>query len=180
MGHKYSRDDLLAGALELAVAEGLSGLTFGRVANHVGASDRVVVYYFETKDVLISEVVTAMAQRLQDTLATAFERPAADHLGLVRSAWPLLTTDEADTVFALFFEANGLAAAGREPYASLVPGLVQAWLDWVTSVIEGDPEHRRAEAEAAVALVDGLVLLRLVAGGEAADRAARRLGVIAP
>jgi hypothetical protein len=36
---------------------------------------------------------------------------------------------------------------------------------------------QRAEAEAAVALIDGLLLLRLLAGPDAAASAARRLGV---
>lgn len=177
VGHKYTREELLAGALELAASEGLSSLTFGRVAKHLGVSDRIVVYYFESKDVLITEIVMAMGLQLQETLAAAFETPSADHLEMVRAAWPVLSTGGSDAVFALFFEANGLAVAGREPYAGLVPMLVEAWIDWAATFIAGGDDHRRAEAETAVALVDGLLLLRLVAGADAADRAASRLGV---
>lgn len=157
--------------------DGLSRLTFGRVARHLGVSDRVVVYYFENKDVLVSEVVSAMGVELQQRLAAAFEQPAEEHLALVRSAWPVLADSESDRVFGLFFEAHGLAAADLPPYASLVPTLVEAWIEWASAFVVGDDDHRRAEAEAAIALVDGLILLRLVAGPEAAGRAARRLGV---
>ena len=95
----------------------------------------------------------------------------------MRSAWPVLATKDADPFFALFFEANGLAAAGREPYRTLVPALVQAWIDWAATFVEGTAKQRRSEAEAAIALLDGTLLLRQLAGPAAADRAARKLGI---
>ena len=98
-------------------------------------------------------------------------------LELVRTAWPTLAQPAADAVFALFFEASGLAATGREPYRTLVPQLVDGWIDWASTFITGAPAHRRAEAEAAIAVLDGLLLLRQLAGPDAAARAARRIGI---
>jgi AcrR family transcriptional regulator len=138
----------------------------------------MVVYYFPTKDDLVSEVLLALGARLQETLAPAFAAPAADHLEVVRAAWPVLTRPEAERTFALFFEANGLAVTGREPFATLVAQLVELWLAWVEQLLDGPPAGRRAEAEAAIVLVDGLLLLRQLAGPGAADRAAARLGVV--
>ena len=80
-------------------------------------------------------------------------------------------------MFGLFFEANGLAATGREPYRTVVPALVQAWIDWAATFVDGPAKQRRIEAETAIAMIDGLLLLRQLAGPAAADRAARRLGV---
>ena len=88
---------------------------------------------------------------------------------MVRRAWPLVATPEQDRVFALFFEANGLAAVGREPYATLVPMLVTGWIEWAAQLIEGD--DRDDEAAAAIAMIDGLLLVRYLAGAEAAERA---------
>lgn len=177
MGHKHTREEILAAALESAFADGLSTLSYGRVAKRLGISDRVVVYYFPTKDDLVTAVVVAMGLELQATLAAAFATPRADHRALVRTAWPILATPTADPVFALFFEANGLATAGRDPYRQLVPQLVDGWITWCTEFLDGPPEERRGEAETAIALVDGLILLRLLVGPEAAERAAVRLGV---
>jgi AcrR family transcriptional regulator len=177
MGHKHTKAEILEGALAAALDEGLSQLTFGRLGKRLGISDRIIVYYFPTKEDLISEVVVSMGLQLQETLAAAFSSPAADYSELVRAAWPVLARPEADPIFALFFEANGLATAGRDPYRTLVPQLVELWIDWASNFIEGSSARRRADAEAAIATIDGLLLLRLLAGPDAADRAARRLGI---
>lgn len=177
MGHKHAKAEILEGALAAAFDEGLSQLTFGRLGKRLGISDRIVVYYFPTKDDLVSEVIVALGAKLQVTLAEAFSEAAADHLELLKAAWPTLTTPDADAVFAVFFEANGLAASGREPYRSLVRDLVAIWIEWACDFLDGDPDHRRTEAETAIAVIDGLLLLRQLASPDAAERAAHRLGI---
>lgn len=177
MGYRHTKEEILEAALSAALEEGLSQLTFGRLAKRLGINDRTVVYYFPNKDDLIGEVVVAMGLRLQQTLGKAFTKPAHDHVELARAAWPVLARTEADPIFALFFEANGLAAARRAPYDVLVPQLIELWIDWVTTFLVGTAKARRTEAEAAIAIIDGLLLLRQLAGPEAANRAARRLGI---
>lgn len=177
MGYKHTKQDILEGALAAAVDDGLSQLTFGRLARRLGINDRTVVYYFPTKDDLVTEVVMSMGVQLQLMLGHAFSAPADNHLELARAAWPVLARAEADHLFALFFEANGLAAAHRAPYNTLVPQLIHAWANWLMNFLTGTTKKRRAEAEAAIALVDGLLLLRQLAGPAAAARAAGRLGI---
>lgn len=167
----------MEGALAAALEDGLSQLTFGRLAKRLGISDRIIVYYFPSKDDLVSEVILAMGLQLRQTLVAAFTTPAADHRELMAAAWPVVARPENDRVFALFFEANGLAAVGRDPYRELVPTLVQVWIDWAAEFIEGTPDRRRRQAETAVALLDGLLLLRQLVGPEAGDRAAATLGI---
>lgn len=178
MGHRHTKQEILESALSTALEVGLSQLTFGRVAKAAGTSDRVVVYYFPTKDDLVGEVLFSMGTQLQATLASASSVPVADHLGLMRVFWPAVTTIEADRVFALFFEANGLATVGREPYATLVPQLVTFWVNWAERFIDDTPEVAKVEAETAVAIIDGLLLMRLLSGEDAANRVAVRLGIV--
>ena len=180
MGYRHTKEEILDGALAAAFDEGLSQLTFGRLAKRLGVSDRIVVYYFPTKDDLISEVLVGVGMRLQATLAAALSEPVADHAELVRAVWPVLARPDADPVFALFFEAGGLAAAGREPYQALVPMLVTGWIEWAGGFLRGPASRRQSEAAAAIAMIDGLLLLRQLGGAETADAAARRLGVFGP
>jgi AcrR family transcriptional regulator len=176
VGHKHTKAEILEGALAAALDDGLSQLTFGRLATRLGVSDRIIVYYFPNKAALVREVVVAMGQQLQATLAPAFTTPARGHRELIARAWPVLAQPENDRIFALFFEANGLAAVGREPYTGLVAELVEAWIVWAAALIDDAPERRRAQAETAIAVIDGLYLLRLLGGADAAERAATELG----
>lgn len=175
VGYKYTKGQLRAAALEAATDDGLSELTFGRLARRMGVSDRMIVYYFPTKHDLISEVLLAMGARLQAALADAFTTPARDHVALAKAAWPVLATPEIDPTFALFFEALGLAAGGTEPYRGVAVDLLDGWASWLEGFLEGDVETRRAESESAIAMVDGLLLFRQLAGPEAAERAASRI-----
>ena len=177
MGHKYSREEILDGALQAALAEGLSPLTFGRLARRLGVSDRVIVYYFPSKAELIVSVLTVAADRLQVALARAFTQPASGHIELARAAWPVLATDEVDPLFGLYFEAIGQATAGIEPFVGIAAQLLEGWITWLSGFFAGDPQTRRTEAQATLALLDGLLLMRQLAGGEAADNAATLLGV---
>ncbi|HSP29146.1 MAG TPA: TetR/AcrR family transcriptional regulator [Ilumatobacteraceae bacterium] len=177
MGYRHTKQDILDGALAAALEDGLSQLTFGRLAKRLGINDRTVVYYFPTKDDLITDVVMSMGLQLQTTLGEAFAGPAENHVELARAAWPALARAEVDPIFALFFEANGLAATGRTPFDTLVPQLVDAWIEWLMNFLTGTAKRRRAEAEATIALVDGLLLLRQLAGPASAARAAERLGI---
>ncbi len=176
MGYRHTKEEILDGGLAVAFDDGLSQLTYGRVARKLGISDRVVVYYFPSKEDLVGEVLVGVGMQLQQALEPAFRSPAKDHLQLVKAAWPVMARAEADAVFSLFLEAIGLAASGREPFHTLVPQLVEAWITWAADYIHGTPAQRRAEAETAIALLDGLLLLRQMAGSAAADRAARRIG----
>jgi AcrR family transcriptional regulator len=176
MGYRHTKEEILDGALAVAFDDGLSQLTYGRVAKQLGISDRVVVYYFPSKEDLVGEVLLGVGIQLQQALEPAFRSLARDHLQLVKAAWPVMARSEADAVFSLFLEATGLAASGREPYGTLVPQLVEAWITWAAYYFQGTPARRRVEAETAIALLDGLLLLRQMAGSAAANRAAKRIG----
>ncbi len=168
---------MLGAALAAALDNGLTQLTFGRLATRLGISDRMVVYYFPSKDDLVREVVMSMGLRLQEALAEVLTQRVDDHLDLVRIAWPVLARPDVDPVFALLFEAAGLAASGQEPYRSLMPELFEVWIQWASTFLTGTPSRRRASAEAAIAVLDGLLLLRQLAGPAAAARAAKVVGV---
>jgi len=97
MGHKHSKDDILQGALDAVFDDGLSQLTFGRLAKRLGISDRIIVDYFPTKDDLIAQVMGAVGLQLQLTLADAFTAPAADQC-VARDQTAAVVADDRDLV----------------------------------------------------------------------------------
>ena len=175
LGYKYSKEDILKAALESSLEDGVGGLTFGRVARRMGIADRTVVYYFPTKQVLIQGVIEAHSAHLQRVLAQAFDQPASDCWGLVRAAWPVMSSPEADPVMRLFFEIIGMSIRGVEPFCHVVAPALRAWVGSLEPLLHVPPSRRQAEAEAALAVIDGLLLLHFTAGEDVAARAFERL-----
>jgi hypothetical protein len=144
----------------------------------MGTSDRVIVYYFPSKTTLVSDTLVEIGNQLQEFLALAFTEPASGHQQLAKAAYGVLARDDRDAVFAVYFEALGLASAGVQPFRDLAAALVDGWVGWLSGFFRGTPKHRRAQAEATLALIDGVLLMRQVGGAQAADRAAKALGLM--
>ena len=175
MGYKHSREEILEAAVAEALERGIGPLSFGRVAKRLGVSDRTVVYYFPNKDSLIEAVIGAQTAQFNAVLGPVFEQAARDHTEVLRIAWPVLASDQADPILRLFLETLGLGARGVSPFDQIVPLAIEAWVGMVMQMFDGPEHRRRAEAEAAIAQIDGLLLIRQAAGPDVADRAARVL-----
>ena len=177
MGYRHSSDEILAAAIAVALEAGLEGLTFSKVGSHLDISDRTVVYYFPTKADLVTAVVGALGADMVGLFERAFGSRPLGPADMLKRAWPVLTTPTADRVFALYFQIMGLASAGQAPYVALGRDLVEGWVQWLTPRTLGSTsEVRHRRALATVAQIDGLLLLRQVAGNDAADAAAREVG----
>lgn len=173
---RHSRDELLRAAVATAMNDGIAALTYGAVARRLGISDRMVVYYFPTKTDLSSAVLGELGSRLQQAVAVALDERPVSFEDLLARTWPVLATPASDRIFGLFFQVVGLASDGTEPYRSAVRALVLQWADWLEPrIIAPAGCSRREAALAALARIDGLLLLRRVAGARAANQAAKVL-----
>ncbi len=177
MGYRHSRDDILDAAVEVVLDVGLAGLTFASVSRRLGIADRTVVYYFPTKDDLVSAVLDRTTTQLQQLLSPALGGGAWSEAALLRRSWTALSGSDGDAALRVYFESVGLAVRGREPDRSIADQLVTAWTTWIAGHLTGDAATRTDRAHAIVATLDGLLLIRAVAGQGPADAAARGLGI---
>lgn len=180
MGYRHDRDDMVDAAVQVALDDGLGALTFRAVGRRLELADRTVVYYFPTKDALVSAVLDRMTGQLVTLLAAATgDEPVADAT-LLRFSWGALSEPAAEPAVRVYLESVGLAAQGRQPYRRIVEGLATAWTSWAAERLSGDASTRADRAHAVVATLDGLLLLRVVAGEAAAAAAARGLRLDTP
>jgi AcrR family transcriptional regulator len=153
-------------------------LTYGAVARRLGISDRMVVYYFPTKADLSTAVLGELSRQLQEAVVGAVDAQPVDFESLLARAWPVLATPANDRIFGLFFQVVGLASDGSEPYLSAVRTLVMQWADWLEPrIVVPAGCTRRGAALAALATIDGLLLLRRTAGARAANQAVRAMTI---
>jgi AcrR family transcriptional regulator len=179
VGYRHSAEEILAAAVEETLETGIGALTFKRVAVRLGIPDRMVVYYFPTKDDLVLAVVGELGGRLRLLLGAAFGDERLPVEDLMRRAWPVLARPATDAVLRVYLEIIGLACARQEPFASVAPHLLDGWVDWVAPHVEApSPAAARHRATAAVAQLDGLLIVRALSGARAANDAARALGIL--
>lgn len=168
MGHRHDADELLQAAVDAVLDGGLGELTFGRLGRRIGVADRTLVYYFKNKASLQEKVLGVLAGDLLERLGAAFGEQRRGPGELLRVAYPVLTTEDADRVFALWFEFAGQAASGAEPQRTLATGFMQTWIDWTVERVEAPSRAQaRREALALLATLDGALLMHHLGQAEA-------------
>jgi hypothetical protein len=115
---------------------------------------------------------------LEQLLAPALGDGPSSDAGLLRRSWSALSGPAGEAAASVYLECIGLAVRGREPYRSIAGQLVTGWTAWVAGRLSGPTATRGDRAHAVVATLDGLLLVRAVAGPGAADAAARGLGLV--
>lgn len=178
MGYRHSEEEILDAAVQVALDEGLLGLTYRSVGRSLGIADRTVVYYFPTKDALVLAVLERITEQLQDVLAGALGESRHESAVLVERAWASLVTPDADPSIRILLETFGLAVRGQQPYPEVISGVLCTWTSWVADHLTGEPGTRDARAAAVVATLDGLLFTRALAGDDAAAIAVTGLGLI--
>ncbi|MBU6284159.1 TetR/AcrR family transcriptional regulator [bacterium] len=157
---------IVAGASAYVVAEGLTKLSLRPLAARLGTSDRMLLYYFDSKDELVAEVLQALSADLRAVLAASIPARRVPVRTLVEAADALLARPEMRSSAALCLELLGLAARGADPYATAARSLLADWIDWAETRLSGPPRGRRARAVGAVACIEGILVLRAVGLGE--------------
>jgi AcrR family transcriptional regulator len=172
VARRHNEEALLASAVDAALEGGLSELTFGRLAKRIGIPDRTLVYYFTNKEILFEAVLGALGAKLFEQLAVAFGEKRRPPKDLLRVAYPLLVTSDAEQIFALWFEFAGQAAARQEPQRSLAGPMLELWIDWLADRIDAPTRAKaRTEAVSMIATIDGALLLHHLGHAEAARSA---------
>lgn len=141
------------------IENGVTDIGLRKLAEVAGTSDRMLIYYFETKDALIGQVLQTIVANLAAQLDALLgqEKRTADEL--LTALLALSSTPPFNAVIQLWFEVVGLAARGQEPYAANATAIAVTWLQWIESrLVDGQTE----QALSLFAALEGRLLLKLV------------------
>ncbi|MGW3248806.1 TetR/AcrR family transcriptional regulator [Streptomyces sp. NPDC001070] len=178
------RRELLDRVREYVVGHGLAELSLRPMAKALGTSDRMLLYYFGTKERLVAE---ALAQdtsrpilRFREILAaTGPPRDATGMRRLAEALWEELRTPERSAVLPLYFEIMAAAVLRPERHGPYMRDVVTEWTELVVPLFESlgmSGERSRTEARLMVDASFGLIFASLSDGDqERADAAFRTL-----
>ncbi|MFI6493838.1 TetR/AcrR family transcriptional regulator [Streptomyces sp. NPDC050564] len=166
------RRELLDRVRAYVLENGLSDLSLRPMARSLGTSDRMLLYYFGTKDRLISEALAIDERRplLRGREVLSAVGPSKDAAGLRRfleELWQQFDTPDLHAALPLYFEMMTTSLLHPDRYGPLMRDLLAEWTDLITTLFSGLglPEARaRREATLLVDAVFGLVCAPLATG----------------
>jgi AcrR family transcriptional regulator len=156
------RKALLDAAADHLLAHGLTTVSLRDLADVTGASSRMLVHHFGSKQRLLTRALDEARRRQR----AAFEdrlraQPGQPYATVIAHAWRWLSTEEAQPYLRLFGELHALARQPASPYADFAQRSV---LDWLPVLEEGfladgaDPSEARRSATLTLAVIRGLLL----------------------
>jgi AcrR family transcriptional regulator len=158
------RQELLDAVVADLEREGIGDRSLRDIAATVGTSHRMLIHHFGSRQGLLTEVVRKVESDQRLFLTSLDLDPDEAMVAM----WQRLREPGLWPAERLFYECYARACRGEQPYASLLPGLVDDWLDrtvelgLTASVRPGDERDR---ARLGLAVFRGL-LLDLVATGD--------------
>ena len=163
------RAELLDAVTDYVLQNGLAELSLRPLARAVGASPRMLLYHFGSKEELVASALSEARAREAATVssyhASAADVPLED---LLNTAWRWISARRNEPFLRLFFEVYGLALQDAGRFPGFLEAVVADWLPLVESALRSSgmkPDRARAVAPLVVAVERGL-LLDLLATGE--------------
>lgn len=172
-GRPGQREQFLDGAVQHVLRDGIGTLSLRPVAAALGTSDRMLLYYFGSRDALLSAILDRVGTSLMSGLTTALPHGRMKPDRLVAAMWTQAADPVSEPILRLYLEILGLASARREPFESAAAQVGAQWLAWAQDRVDVDPECREDTAAGVLAVFDGLLMMRYGMGVEESEGAAR-------
>lgn len=140
------RKALLDAATDHLLAHGLARVSLRQLADATGASSRMLVHHFGSKDGLLTSALGEARRRQRAAFENRLRlRPGRPYPRVLADAWRWFSSEEAQPYLRLFGELHALARQPASPYAEFAQRSV---LDWLPVLEEGFLADGAGSAEA--------------------------------
>ncbi len=153
------RAQIVQAAFELIATRGLEGLRFADVARAVGINNGTLLYYFASKDALITAVGDYVVDQYRQTGGGKTRPDEVPRTALADLRWEFTDASARlrDAVGIVYLEL--LARAQRDPaVAALLADIDAAWRAWLAQLLEAGRQDGSLRADLDVALATSLIM----------------------
>lgn len=155
---------------DIMLSQGLNDLGLRGLAAHLGTSDRMLLYYFSTKDQLVFDALQRISQRLAVFLNDEALDGRVTPGQFLASIFARADTADIAPFMRLWTDVIARAARGERPYDQIGATVVQSWIVWIDSrLVPPKNSVEDGRAVAILAIVEGLSLLELSTPGTVAQ-----------
>ena len=126
MAGATTRQRYLDAVVEAMVREGRTDLTLVVLAEAAGTSDRMLIYYFKTREALVTEAMDTIRARRRKQLGAALARiTRSDPADGIRQILQWLCSEENAAATRLYYDAAGRGVLGEEPFPEFLRGTMR-------------------------------------------------------
>lgn len=125
------RAELLERIVDYVYEYGVSQLSLRPLGEAVGCSPRLLLYFFSSKEDLVTEVLAAAGLRQRAIVNRLRMENMATPAQACREIWRAISDPKSEPLFRLFFEVYGLALQDRDRYAVFLQRVVADWLHFI-------------------------------------------------
>jgi AcrR family transcriptional regulator len=122
------RAALLERAVDYVCSHGLADLSLRPLAKAVGASPRLLLYYFGSKEELVVEIIRRGRARQRQTMQHLEFSSGLSPRAVTRLLWRHWSSPEWEPLMRLFFEVYALALQDRTRFPGFLEGAIEEWL----------------------------------------------------
>ena len=157
---RAKREEIVQRVAQHLVARGFEDSGVRALAASAGISDRMLMYYFETKEELISQALLLLAEGMTASLDEYVPQRRASAAQIVAALTDRENQSEVHkSVLMLWFEIVGLAIRGGDPYRATANRILKGYEAWIASKLSPDQRHRAREI---LARIEGQIMLDLL------------------
>jgi AcrR family transcriptional regulator len=153
------RAEIVAKLFRHVLAAGLGDTGLRRLASVAGTSDRMLLYYFENKEeiltAVLSEIASGLAGALEAILGTAPLPPAR----ALETIWETLKQDANARQLRLWLDLSSHASRGDPFFGEAVARIGEDWVAWLSGILDVREQDKAALAVLMMGAVDGQVVL---------------------
>ena len=153
------RADLAQSVAGYLLEHGLAEAGIRALAKSAGTSDRMLIYYFGSKETLIREAMALIVQSLSDQLDSLLGDARRARGRLLAELTAACTEPAFLPMIRLWFEVVGLAARDIAPFREISHELAEVFIDWAQRHLTS---RQRADAVDLFAHLEGRMLLHVV------------------
>lgn len=144
--------ELLDAIVGYLVKHGVAELSLRPLAKAVGSSPRVLLYYFGSKEELISKAIGRLRERQRSGFGKMKEALYEQPSDACRAIWKHMSAPESEALFRLFFETYSLGLRHPKKYAEFIHSAIEDWLEFVSEPLIRKG-HQKTEARAFATIV---------------------------
>jgi AcrR family transcriptional regulator len=128
-------EELLDAVVAYIAKKGLAELSLRPLAKAVGFSPRVLLYYFGSKEELVSKAIVRLRERQRAGFGKMRSASYAQPSDKCRAIWKQMSAPESESAFKLSFETYAMALRHPKRFAEFLSSSVEDWLEFLAEPI---------------------------------------------